>query len=113
MTNLPFDRPGHFYRGNLHMHSTVSDGALSVVDACAKYRDAGYDFVSITDHALERYGFPITDTRSCRAEGFTTIIGAELHAGQSELGNLWHIVANGLPLDFDPRGIESGSRGSH
>jgi hypothetical protein len=26
--NLPFDKPGRFYRGNLHAHSTVSDGSL-------------------------------------------------------------------------------------
>jgi hypothetical protein len=108
LTNLPFEMPGVFCRGNLHMHSTMSDGALTAAAACAKYRDAGYDFVSITDHAMERYGFPITDTRTCRSDGFTTIIGAELHAGMSELGNLWHIVANGLPLDFDPRGIATG-----
>ncbi|TVQ25381.1 MAG: phosphotransferase [Spirochaetaceae bacterium] len=108
MNNLPFDKPGAFYRGNLHTHSTRSDGAFSAVDVCGRYRAGGYDFVSITDHAMERYGFPITDTRSCRGDGFTTIIGAELHAGTSELGNLWHIVANGLPLDFDPRGIATG-----
>lgn len=104
----PFSNPGRFYKGNLHMHSSHSDGALSVADVCEKYRSAGYDFVSVTDHALERFGFPVTDSSSCRGNGFTTIIGAELHAGASEFGHMWHILANGLPLDFDPRGFTSG-----
>lgn len=108
MHDLPFDKPGRFYKGNLHMHSTNSDGAHSAEEVCRRYRSAGYDFISITDHALERYGYPVTDTRGYRENGFTTLIGAELHAGRSELGHLWHIVANGLPMDFDPSEASSG-----
>jgi hypothetical protein len=37
-----------------------------------------------------------------RAEGFTTILGAELHSGAMENGELWHILAVGLPPDFAP-----------
>jgi hypothetical protein len=37
-----------------------------------------------------------------RTDGFTTLIGAELHAPRTQVGNLWHIVAAGLPLDFTP-----------
>ena len=33
---------------------------------------------------------------------FTTIIGAELHTDQIELGGMWHILAVGLPFDFAP-----------
>jgi len=29
------------------------------------------------------------------------LIGAELHAPRTQVGNLWHIVAAGLPHDFD------------
>jgi hypothetical protein len=28
------------------------------------------------------------------------LIGAELHAGEIEMGGIWHLVAAGLPLDF-------------
>ena len=28
MHALPFDKPGRFWKGNLHTHSTLSDGAL-------------------------------------------------------------------------------------
>jgi hypothetical protein len=37
-----------------------------------------------------------------RTDGFTTLIGAELHAPRTQVGNLWHIIAAGLPLDFAP-----------
>lgn len=30
------------------------------------------------------------------------MIGAELHAPRTEVGNLWHIIAAGLPVDFAP-----------
>lgn len=104
MTGLPFKVPGRFWRGNLHTHSDVSDGALSPHETARVYREAGYDFVAITDHFRPEYGFPVTDTRVLRSEGFTTLIGAELHAPQTEVGQAWHIVAVGLPLDFEPPG---------
>lgn len=100
MKSLPFDKPGRFYRGNLHTHSTVSDGMLSPEAVCQLYRDAGYDFLAITDHMMSRFGWRITDTTPYRTDEFTTLIGAELHAPQTEFGDLWHILAVGLPLDF-------------
>jgi hypothetical protein len=100
MQNLPFDKPGKFYRGNLHTHSTLSDGHLTPDKVCEFYRNCGYDFIALTDHFLKAYNYPISDTRSYRTEDFTTIIGAELHSGQTELGRLWHILAVGLPFDF-------------
>ncbi len=100
MENLPFDRPGRFYKGNLHTHSTNSDGSHSPERVTAFYREAGYDFLALTDHFMERYGFPITDTRALRSDGFTTLIAAELHAPETRIGETWHIKAIGLPLDF-------------
>ena len=41
---------GNWYKGNLHMHTTVSDGELDPVEAISVYREAGYDFIAITDH---------------------------------------------------------------
>ncbi|RPK70071.1 PHP domain protein [Streptomyces sp. ADI97-07] len=101
-TGLPFDRPGRFWRGNLHTHSSKSDGALSPEATARYYRDAGYDFVAITDHFRAEYGFPLTDTRSLRIPAFTTLLGAELHAPRTEAGPSWHILAVGLPLNFAP-----------
>lgn len=102
MHRLPFAQPGRFWKGNLHTHSTASDGSYSVEEVCQRYREAGYDFVVLTDHFLQRYGFPLTDTRPFRQAGFTTILGAELHTVtvKTEMGSIWHILAVGLPLDF-------------
>lgn len=99
----PFNLPGRFWRGNLHTHTTRSDGTRSPEFVCRYYRALGYDFLSITDHMLPQYGNPITDTTPYRTADFTTLIGAELHAGQiGSNGEIWHILANGLPLDFAP-----------
>lgn len=111
MESLPFRRPGRFYRGNLHTHSTRSDGGRSPEEVVATYRENGYDFLALTDHFLEKYDYPIVDTRVYRDESFTTLLGAELHVPQTRLGDLWHILAVGLPLDFArPEPGESGPR---
>lgn len=102
MLNLPFGQPGRFYRGNLHTHSTNSDGNLAVAEVVTAYAQQGYDFVAVTDHFTERYGFGMTDTTALRTPEFTTIIGAELHTPALANGEIWHILAVGLPLDFAP-----------
>ena len=94
--------PGRFYKGNIHTHSTASDAVRDPETVCAMYRDAGYDFLSLTDHFLPKFGFPITDTRPYRSNRFTTIPGAEVHAPRTELGEMWHILSVGLPNDFAP-----------
>lgn len=109
MDNLPFDKPGRFFKGNLHTHSTRSDGGIPPEEVIATYRAHGYDFLSLTDHFLEKYGFPIVDTTAYRDEQFTTILGAELHGPVIESGDPWHVVAVGLPLDFaQPTPDETG-----
>jgi hypothetical protein len=102
MYRLPFDKPGRFYRGNLHTHSTRSDGRVSPEGVCQFYREAGYSFISLTDHFMERFDYPITDTRPYHTPDFVTLLGAELHAGETATGELWHILAVGLPPDFAP-----------
>ena len=66
------------------------------------YKRAGYDFLALSDHFLARFDWPITDTRAFRSNNFTTLIGAELHAMGTEVGELWHVLAVGLPLEFPP-----------
>jgi predicted metal-dependent phosphoesterase TrpH len=99
---LAFSQPGRFWKGNLHTHTNLSDGAYAPDEVARRYREAGYDFVSLTDHFLSAYDFPITDTRSFRTQTFTTIIGAELHTDLTEFGQIWHLLAVGLPDDFAP-----------
>ena len=108
MNSLPFAKPGRFYRGHLHTHSTRSDGALTPEQVLAGDRSQGYDFISLTDHFLPneyfRKGEPgfitVTDTRDLHQDDFVSIPGAELHGPAMENGEMWHLVAVGLPVDF-------------
>ena len=102
MQDPTFTAPGRFWKGNLHTHSNRSDGALTPEEVCARYREEGYDFIALTDHFIGLYDYPIVDTIPFRTEHFTTILGAEVHSGAMENGELWHILAVGLPTDFAP-----------
>lgn len=97
-----FELPGRFWRGNLHTHSILSDGVLAPEEVCRRYQAEGYDFIALTDHFVGMFGYPIADTKPYRNNTFTTILGAELHSGAMENGELWHILAVGLPEDFAP-----------
>jgi len=101
MDSLPFGRPGRFYKGNLHTHSTNSDGAHPPDEVIRRYREAGYDFLALSDHFMDDYDFPVTDTRHLRSDDFTTIVSAELHVGHTRVKELWHILAIGIPVDFE------------
>jgi hypothetical protein len=116
VNTLPFDRPGQFWKTNLHSHTTRSDGKLTPKELATIYREHGYHALAITDHFMERFGFPIVDTTSYRTENFTTLLGAELHGPGLMLG-AWHILAVGLPADFahaapDETGPEIARRAS-
>jgi len=37
-------------KGNLHAHTTFSDGRRPVAEVVERYRELGYDFLAITDH---------------------------------------------------------------
>ncbi|MGB0852897.1 MAG: PHP domain-containing protein [Pikeienuella sp.] len=102
MRPLAFAAPGKFWRGNLHTHSDQSDGVIPPAEVCRRYRAEGYDFISLTDHFVGLYNYPITDTSPYRTDDFTTILGAELHTGAMENGEIWHVLAVGLPPDFAP-----------
>ena len=50
-----------WYKGNLHTHTTDSDGKCPAEEVVRRYRERGYDFIAITDHHLysdyhEQYG---------------------------------------------------------
>ncbi len=106
----PFSSPGRFWRGNLHTHSNLSDGVLNPKDVVDAYKNAGYDFMQLSEHFIGNFDFPMADTRAFRSNDFTTLIGAELHAPETSAGELWHIVAAGLPLDF-PKNADGETHG--
>ena len=102
MRDLLAAGPGRFFRGNLHCHSDRSDGASSPAELVRTYREAGYDFLAITDHFEERFGWPVTDTRALRGEDFTTLIGAELISADRSDPSAYWVGALGLAPGFAP-----------
>ena len=102
MKPLAFSKSGKFLRGNLHTHSNRSDGLLSPDDLCQQYKDEGYNFLVISDHFVGLYNYPITEPSNFSHSDFVTVLGAELHSGYAENGEIWHILAVGLPKDFRP-----------
>lgn len=45
-----FPEEGLWLKGNLHSHSTVSDGLFTPLEMARMYADHGYAFLSMTDH---------------------------------------------------------------
>lgn len=76
---------GKWYRGQVHAHSTTHKSFVSVDslrDKVERYRDAGYDFVCMSDHnqvtkVLEAPNFPLP-TRDPGVPGIHFISGAEI-----------------------------------
>ena len=96
---------GRIYRGNLHGHCTHSDGRNEAAEVVRLYREAGYDFTCLSDHYWTdpRYSAEtVCDSSGLDSDDFITIISAELHCHGKlyDQAGLWHILANGLPLDF-------------
>jgi len=83
----PFKAKGSWFKGNLHTHTTNSDGALNIEQVCSLYMSKGYDFLFITDHGK------VTDVKEvATSEDFLVFQGVELGVGQSEAGTEFHVV---------------------
>ena len=50
MKYTAFPEEGRWLRGNLHAHTTLSDGMVEPRKQAEDYRAMGYDFLSVTDH---------------------------------------------------------------
>ena len=79
---------GDWYKGNMHMHTTVSDGELEPVEAIDVYRDAGYDFIAITDH--RKVGYLWQD------DEFLILPGVEWDTGDAVNVPVYHILGIGM-----------------
>lgn len=90
----PYLRAGQWFKGNLHTHTTESDGACSPDQNIRWHEQHGYDFVSITDHNR------ITDPSQFCEPQLITVPGTELSLGVTKGGGPFHLVAFGLPADL-------------
>lgn len=85
---------GRWLKGNLHAHTTASDGKISIEDCIKGYKAHGYDFLAITDHRKRFVGY--------QDEDILVIPAAEYHrnfvAGAPE--HAYHITGVGLEYDI-------------
>lgn len=94
MQYYTLSRNGSFYKGNLHTHTTLSDGVLSPEDTIQKYMKNNYAFLSITDHNI--YGI----YSDWNTESFLMIPGIEFDTfNTSSESKRHHIVGIGHPGD--------------
>ncbi|MBQ8248341.1 MAG: CehA/McbA family metallohydrolase [Clostridia bacterium] len=86
------DKNGNrWYRGNLHTHTTVSDGVKTPEETKAIYRSLGYDFIALTDHW--EFGEGSDNDES----GLVVLSGIEYNFGGSDmLTGVFHIVGIGM-----------------
>jgi hypothetical protein len=100
----PFDLPGQWLRGNLHCHTTNSDGAMPPDRLVAHYSYAGWDFLSITDH-WKVTTFP----EGTALPDIVLIPGIEVNtsAGSNSAGTNYHIVGINVQ-EAPPRREERG-----
>lgn len=88
---------GFFWaKGNLHSHTTNSDGKPSPQERVDGYGAQGYDFLCLSDH----YRITRTDTVSA-PDGLLLIQGAELHPDNPFGGQRHHFLCLNLREDID------------
>lgn len=84
-----YDCSGKWFKGNLHMHTTRSDGRLTLAEASALYAERGYDFIAITDHRV-----PFVGTECDEQLPIMVLDGIELD-GRDDQGSGYHVVCIG------------------
>jgi len=91
-------------KGNLHTHTTRSDGVSSPETVIRQYAAMGYDFLALTDHRLYNYRNDAPDS------GVMILPGMELDANFTGPGNhVIHIVSVG-PEEKDGNGFLQDQR---
>ena len=90
------DAAGVWLKGNLHAHTTESDGRVEPAPRVAQYREHGYDFLCLSDHhrvtRVDRVPVP---------DGMTLIQGAEIHPDNPFGGPQYHLLAYNMTGDVD------------
>lgn len=65
------DGAQRFFKGNLHLHTTWSDGDLPADQVVSRFKEKGYHFISISDHDI------YARTEAYNTSDFITLPGTE------------------------------------
>jgi len=95
------DEDGYTWlKGNLHSHSTNSDGRVSPQERLDGYVGQGYDFLCLSDHDN------ITPVQSVSApDPFVLVEGVELHPSNPFGGQVHHFLALDVHEDISARSM--------
>ena len=77
-------------RGNVHCHTTESDGRFTPQQTVDWFAGAGYQFLALTEHNR------ITDPALLDPKGMVLLPSTELSAAGGELGATYHLLGLGL-----------------
>lgn len=85
-------------RGDLHCHTTASDGTASIEEMALAARDAGYEYLVITDHSASMgFGAEVSDDQLRRQ--IDAVRGTEIDGMQVLIGSEVNILPDGS-LDY-------------
>ena len=70
----------HYYKANLHMHTTLSDGRMTPEEVKEAYKNQGYSILAYTDHEA------IVPHNDLRDESFLPITSFEIATGEQTEG---------------------------
>jgi len=130
-----FPQVDHFYKANLHTHSTISDGKLTPKEVKEGYKALGYQILCLTDHNA------IVNHSHMNEPDFLMLTGAEININAPDMNrvsgktyhmnliakkpdNLWYpaktkrrftlaeeienqIQYDNMPLEYDPEAVNA------
>ncbi|MGH7214712.1 MAG: CehA/McbA family metallohydrolase [Tepidisphaeraceae bacterium] len=96
-TNVDWSQPSRWLRGNLHAHTTQSDGKCTLQTVVDDYARLGYDFLSISDHDVYTGPAKHAELRNAANKNLILIPGNEVTA----LGP--HMLHVGCESRVEPR----------
>jgi len=72
MKKVLLDANKNFYKANMHCHSTLSDGHMTVEELKARYQEEGYSIIAFSDHEH------LIDNSHLNDENFLSLTACEL-----------------------------------
>jgi hypothetical protein len=82
---LPIGNRGNWYKGNLHCHSTMSDGKLDPYTLVEMYKRRGYSFIAFSEHEL------FTAWKEFNEDTFIIMPGIERSVHETGTRKCYHI----------------------
>ena len=89
---------GRWLKGNVHTHTTQSDGRLAPEEIGRAYGKLGYDFVFLTDH---------NKFTACPGAGPRPLLITAVEIGFAHRGHAYHFVCLGVKEAWDSRSFKS------